>query len=175
MEAAQPVRVPRQKSRQYLLRSTGKLAQELRPTSGRRGAFRITYKGLHLSAAFSGLAVRRRGLFRTDIWLVDPELGPIAVAVRKRWPLGIRYLVEWDGGTLLLVGGRSHYRWEVFSEDEIVGELSMRPASDSEVLVSLPPGTPDDVAGFVVVVTEMARHHPALRFADRLLQAKPIS
>ena len=160
---------------QFVLRRTGTLTQELCSTTTPHRALRLSYRRGHLGASFLGLEVRKRNIFRTDIWLVDPEAGPIAVALRQRWPRGIRYLVEWNGGSLLLVGGRTHYRWEMFQGEEVSGEVCMRPASTTEALVSAPTGTPEEVLCFVVAVTEIASNHPTLRLLDKILQARPIS
>ena len=138
---------------------------------GRRGfavrGQRVDFDRPYLRAWFPDHRVRRRRVTSSDLWLVHVEEGPIAVALKEAWPLGLRYRVEWDGGALVLVGARASYLWEVFDGDEVVGELLPEPFTDGDRRMTLPAGTPDDVARFVVAVTELARHHPALRLFDR--------
>jgi len=127
----------------------------------------VDFDSLYRRARFPGYFVRRRRLTSSDLWLVDEDEGPVAVAQKEGWPLGLRYRVEWTGGELLLVGSRTTYLWEVFEDDEVVGELLAEPFTNGERRMTLPASAPDEVACFLVAVTELVRLNPALRLFDR--------
>ena len=136
---------------------------------------RVRFTGLYRRAEFGTHVVRRRGFHSADLWLIDPHEGPVGVAVKERWALGLRYRLEWDSAELVLIGARSTYMWEVVANDEVVGDLRSIPFNGGDRQVSLPAGTPDAIVCFVVAVTELARHNLALRLIDRAVRPLPWS
>ena len=152
----------------YALLRSGRRGYQVRGDRGLAPLMRVELDPLYRRARFPGYRVRRRSLASSDLWLVHEEDGPVAVALKESWPLGLRYRVEWTGGELVLVGSRTTYLWELFDqEDEVVGDLRTEPFTDGERRLSLPADVPHEVACFLVALTEIVLHNPVLRLLDR--------
>ena len=90
----------------YALLRSGRRGYQVRGDRGLAPLMRVELDPLYRRARFPGYRVRRRSLASSDLWLVHEEDGPVAVALKESWPLGLRYRVEWTGGELVLLPHR---------------------------------------------------------------------
>lgn len=131
----------------------------------------LKFDALYNRAEFGEHRVRRRHFLSSDLWLMAPEGGVLAVAVKVNSLLGLCYRLEWAGCVFDLLGSRDELLWQVLESDRIIGEVRALPSDRRERQVELPASTPDEVLCFLVALSEMVRHNPALRLLDRALRS----